>query len=219
MKKYLSLSIVLLLTFVVNIPTIRAENEQEKTEDESSKIKTELGQKKDEIRVEMNQKIEIIRKEAKQKMEDLKVKIKGEKDEVKAKIKEVRITGRENTLKKFDATIEKINNLKERVNAQITKFEAKGVDVANAKSFATTAETKLIDAKNKIAEINTLLVASVNELSKTSKAKLKILTKDTQTLIVEVNKALKDATKSLKNATKSKIETEKNNKNTEDSNQ
>lgn len=161
-------------------------------------------------REEIKKQIETIREEAKTKMEALRESIKNEKDVEKAKIKELRINGRENALQRFDAAVIRISDLKDRVNTQITKLEAKGINVTNAKVFVATAETKLTNAKNKIAEINALLALSINELTPENKTKLRTLAQETQTLIVEAHGALGDAIKSLKEEIKAMLEDLKN---------
>ena len=157
---------------------------------------------------EIQAEIKTRREEVKQNMKDLRDKIKEEKDTVRAKIKELRITGREKALERFDAAVERINGLKVRVDAQITKLEARGVDVINAENFVATAEIKLSDAKTKIVEANALLALSIDELGAENRTKLATLAKEVQSLIKEAHRALNDAIKSLKEAMRAKIEAE-----------
>ena len=104
---------------------IRAEVELRK-----EAVKTEVRDKRNELRAamevkreaqkveieakreEMKQERETRREEIKQKMEDLREKIKEEKDTVKAKIKEERVEGREKALERFEAAVERMNNLR-----------------------------------------------------------------------------------------------------------
>ena len=187
MKKYLVLFIVLLMALSVNAGAVRAQSER------------------DEARAQMKERIETMRTEAKQKMKDLRAKIKEEKDAAKAEIKELRITGRERALVRFDVIVARINNLRNKIDARILKLGAKGLDTAEAKGFLATADAKLGDTKAKIAEMNTLLSASIDELSKENKTKLVTLAQDTQKLIREAHLALGDAVKSLKDAAKKKV--------------
>jgi len=188
MKKYLILFVVLLMALSVNVRAVRAQGER------------------NEVRAQMKERVEAMRMEAKQKMDALRVQIKGEKDAAKARIKELRITGREQALTRFDTAVERINNLKNKVDAYILTLEAKGLDTAEAKSFLATANAKLNDATAKIAEMNALLSASIDELSKENRTKLVTLAQDTQKLIREAHLALGDAVKSLKDAVRKKVE-------------
>lgn len=151
------------------------------------------------------------REAAKQKLAVLKEQIKKEKNDVQVKIKMVRVAGRENALARLDAAVLRITNLKVKVVAEIAKLEAKGVDVSSAKNSVATAETKLTAANEKIAEINTLLSASINELVKGDKTKLRTLGQDTETLIKDAHLALIDAIKSLKEGLKAKVDAENGN--------
>lgn len=180
-------------------------------------IRNEIKDKRDEIktrmevkREELKEKREAMREEAKQKMEDLKEKIKEEKDGAKAKIKELRIEGREKALERFDKAVERMTNLKDKILRTITTLKLKGVDVTGAEGFMATAETKLNEAKAKIAEINILLSISIKELTPENKTNLRTITKEIQTLVKETHNALKDSTKALKDAVKIKTEAEKN---------
>ena len=195
---------------------IRKEENKAEVKVKREAAKEEVKLKKEEMQAEFKLKREALknendarREEIKQKMEDLREKIKEEKDTIKAKIKEERITGREKDLERFEAAVERMNNIKDRVNDYIIKLEAKGVDVANAKNFVATAETKLNAAVVKITEANTLLSASIDELTSEDKTKLRTLAQETQTLIKEAHQALNDAIKSLKEALKAKIEADK----------
>ena len=143
-------------------------------------------------------------------MDTLRANIKLEKDAVKAKIKETRVAVRENALKRFDEAVVRINNLKDRVNTQITKLLAKGVDTTNAENLVATAETKLSDIKTKIAEANALLAVSVDELTAENKTALKTMVKEIETMLRDAHKALNDAVKALKDAAKIRIEAEIN---------
>jgi hypothetical protein len=135
-------------------------------------------------------------------MDALKAGLKNEKNKAKAKIKELRITGREQALMRFDAAVVRINDLKDKVNAEIVKLDASGIDTTDAKNFVATAETKLATAQSNIAQASTLLSGSTNQLSAANKTQLQTLAKDTQTLIVDAHQALNDAVNSLKDAVK-----------------
>ncbi len=161
---------------------------------------------------DMQKENETMRREAKVKMDALRNNIGKEKDKAKAKIKEARIAVREDALKRFDGAIEKINSLNDRVKMQISKLQAKGVDVSVAVSFEATVEVKLADAKTKIASASALLSTSTSELTADNKTALKALAKDIETSIKDTHQALNDAIKSLKDTMKIKMKTEMNTK-------
>src|SRR3989344_3182836 len=214
MKKYLGLFIVLVMVFSVST-VIRAEDDASSDDSSASKSlksteranvqaglkeKREMKDKRNEGRIMIDQKrkdfkkemevkrekmkeeIQVVREETKQKIEDLRAKNKEEKDVAKAKIKEERVVG------------------------NIAKFEAKGVNVTEAKSFIIIIETKLTGVKTKITEANALLSVSIDELTKEDKIKLRTLAQDAQTLMKEAHQAINNAIKSLKESVKLKRE-------------
>lgn len=227
MKKYIGLFAILLMTFFVTGKVLLAESSNERdsitddvkveaTDDgdedtDVSEVKTTREILKKEIetkREAFKQEIELKRETMKQKMEELKTKIKDEKDTIKAKAEEVRIVGREKALERFDNTIKRISEWQVKVEAKITELEAKDVSVTVAKDFLKISEEKLDVAEKKVIEINAVLASSIDELTQENKTKLRTLTQETQTLVVEAHKALRDAIKSLKDEVKAKIQAE-----------
>jgi len=208
MKKYISLFMVLAIMLVANVGMVRAEDDGDKEGWGEIKLKAEVKGDRDEARAEMRLKIETTREEMKQKMETLREKIKDEKDAIKAKMEETRIVGREKALERFDNAIERISEWQIKVEAKIAELETKGVVVTNAKNFLATSEAKLTAAENKIAEINAILTVSIEKLTLENKTKIRTLAGETQTLVVEAHKALRDAVKSLKDEVKIKLEAE-----------
>ncbi|HTE48523.1 MAG TPA: hypothetical protein VK675_01285 [Candidatus Paceibacterota bacterium] len=203
MKKYISSLIAMLIIFAmaVSLDGVIASAEDSGNANSNTAIVDANGSS-----VTKSQ-----REAAKQKLAVLKEQIKKEKNDVQVKIKMVRVAGRENALARLDAAVLRITNLKVKVVAEIAKLEAKGVDVSSAKNSVATAETKLTAANEKIAEINTLLSASINELVKGDKTKLRTLGQDTETLIKDAHLALIDAIKSLKEGLKAKVDAENGN--------
>src|SRR3989344_67609 len=208
MKKYISLFMVLAIMLVANVGMVRAEDDGDKEGWGEIKLKAEVKGDRDEARAEMRLNIETTREEMKQKMETLREKIKDEKDAIKAKMEETRIVGREKALERFDNAIERISEWQIKVEAKIAELETKGVVVTNAKNFLATSEAKLTAAENKIAEINAILTVSIEKLTLENKTKIRTLAGETQTLVVEAHKALRDAVKSLKDEVKIKLEAE-----------
>jgi hypothetical protein len=179
------------------------EGSLESKDDSKSGLQSAFEVAKEELR----SKIEALRQEAKTKMEALKASIKNEKDAAKAKIKEARIASREKVLVRFDEVVKNLTDLEVRVNTKIAALEAKGVDTTAAKASIATADAKLLEIKTKIADANTLLAKSINQLTVADKATLKTLVMDTQTLVKDARQALRDAVKSLKDSVKVKLET------------
>ncbi len=186
-----------------------SDNESE-DQDENTEQEREREREQEKTRLEtMKQETENEREQEKTKFEALKESIKNEKDTTKAKAAEERITGREKALERFDTAVEKMNTLKDKVNAQITKLETKGVDTSNAKNLMVVVEAKLIEINGKITEANALFAGSTNQLTIENKTKLLTLNKDIQKLIKEVHQSFNDAVKSLKQALKIKLEATK----------
>ena len=146
--------------------------------------------------------IQKARMAAQQKMEALKATLKKGKSTAMTQIKQLRLSNREEALTRFDAAVTRISNIESNVNAEIAKLDATGINTTDAKNFVATAETKLTSAQSDIAQINTLLAGTTNQLSAANKTKLQTLAKDTQTLLVDARQALNDAVKSLKEAAK-----------------
>ncbi len=223
MKKYLSFLLVLTMTLLASTQIVRAENTVKNVSDIANGLdkainistknltpeqKTAYMAARAKAEASLKTNIKTMRAEAKVKMDVLKENIKNEKDSAKAKIKELRISVRENAVKKFDIVVKRISDLDDKVKAQITKLGAKGVDVTNATSLEATVGLKLADIKVKITDATTLLSTSINELTPDQKTALKTLTKDIQTLLNDAHTALNSAVKSLKDATKTKMETD-----------
>ncbi len=188
------------------------ENSDNGTENKAGNTEQEREREREQekARLEtMKQETENEREQEKTKFETLKESIKNEKNTIKAKAEEERITGREKALERFDAAVEKMNVLKDKVSTQITKLEVKGVDTSGTKNLMVTAEIKLIEINGKITEANALFAGSTNQLTTENKAKLLILNKDIQSLIKEVHQSFNDAVKSLKQALKIKLEATK----------
>ena len=104
----------------MEVKTQAQENRQE-IKDERKEVKEEVKLKREELKKEleakkeeMKEKREAMKEETKQKIGDLKAKIKEEKDGAKARIKELRVVGREKALERFDAAVERMNNLKNK---------------------------------------------------------------------------------------------------------
>src|SRR3989344_847738 len=189
------------MALAITVQNVRAED-VDVDEDGIKEAKSEMREKRENARAE----IKAAREISKQRIKELKEKVKEERDAAKAKIKEVRIIGRENALQALDQAVEKISKLKLRIDTQISKLEAKGVDVSNSESILVAAETKIAEAETKIVEASALLSISLDELSMDNRVKLGTKVREIQLLIRDAHKALREAIKSLKDATRIRIE-------------
>ncbi|MFN4181215.1 MAG: hypothetical protein ACK4FA_00755 [Candidatus Paceibacteria bacterium] len=165
------------------------EEEKEALKEKSEAIREELQKKREALRDQA----EKLREEAKKKMEALKAKIKDT-----ASLK--RYEGRENALHRFDNQVEKVMELRDKVNTKIAELTAKGVDTTTAKTHVANADIKFEEAKKKIAEMNVIFAGSTNQLSEANKTKLQTLAKEAGTLLKDAYNELKLAVKSLKEA-------------------
>ena len=171
--------------------TVGKENEGNKdtldqaTQNQINNLKSQVQGIKD--------KIDVLRQGAMQKFQDLKDKISTEKNQTKAKAKQAILVGREDALVRFDNAIQRIEDLRVKVEGQVTRMESQGIIVTDdLKGMSITAESKLNDARTKVVEANNLLAKSINQLSKDDKTKLASLTKDIQGLIKDAQKTLND---------------------------
>jgi hypothetical protein len=212
MKKYISLLLVLVMAVALSTQVTRAEENADSNNAWREQINNTLKLEREKMRAEWQTKIEGLKDDAKEKMEGLRGKIKLEKNAAKAKLKELLVTGREKALERFNTAIERINGWKDKVDTKISELDEKGIDVEEAEALIETVEDKPASAESKVKEINALLATSIDELTLANKTKLRTLAQDTQTLIVEAHKALRDAIKSLKDQVKAQIQAKDDNK-------
>ncbi|MDP9249520.1 MAG: hypothetical protein M3M85_03380 [bacterium] len=208
MKKYLSFFAVLAMLLLVGAPAVSAVD-GESDAVENKKKGEEVRKEWQNTREALKKGIEVRKEEAKKKIEALREGLKTEKDALVKKVKEARISGREKALERFDAAVTKMTALKDRVSAQVTKLEAKEIDTEEAGASLVIAETKLSEAKSKIADATALLGVSLDQLTAEEKTKLRTLAQEIQSLLKETRTSLGDAIKSLKEAVKTKIEAAK----------
>jgi hypothetical protein len=215
MKKGLNLLIIIALLFGFSSSFALAQNNKPKPLDtikqEREQIKNTIAERKEnnlEQKELIKEDIKTRREEFKLKFEELKAKIKTEKDAKKAEILEKRILGREEALKRFDLAIERMENLKSKVNEVIAKHESKSLDVSEAKNLIAVAETKIEAAKEKTTEAYALLSGSTSQLTAEQKTQLQTLAKDTQNLIKESHNSLISAILNLKVLIKAQAENE-----------
>lgn len=205
MKKYLGFLAILLMAFSIGATSVMAvegTSERDNLKEKRESVKKEIEAKRETWKKEFETK----REEAKAKFEALREGLKAEKDAAKAKLKEFRLTGREKALERFDAAIGRMTSLKEKVDAQNEKLEAKGIDTSSAEALSAQAGTKLDEAEAKVTAATTLLGTSIEKLTEENKTELRTLAQETQTLIREAQTFLKEAVKSLKDAVKAKRE-------------
>lgn len=202
MKKYISLSLILVMSFLIGGLKVNAE-EATTTSSNSGTSYGSIQERKEAIKAE-RERIMSQREESKEKIEKLKESLRMESDQAKAKLKNDRLTNRQNVLKRFDQILNIVEINTQRVNNLITKAEGLKIDTTKAKDNLLAVETKLKTAETKTSEISALLAISTNEITAEQKAKLQTLKKDFQNSIKEAHELLKNTVKDLKGEVKSK---------------
>lgn len=163
---------------------IKAETEFEARKMELEKrredLKAEMEQKREEIKNQMEAK----RDEMEQKRENIKDQIETKREEIKDKMEERRETAlsvikerldkfSENVVKRFNAAIERLETLANRIDSRIAKMEEEGLDVLNAKELLSIAEVKIETAKTSTAGISLESQAVVSDSDTSSTTTIK----------------------------------------------
>lgn len=219
-KKYLSLSIIVITALNLGVVQVNAENGADDqiqnttttinvapTREPYKENREELKIKRDNIKNNIEQKkieIKTNREETKNRMEDLREKLKSQKDKALVKIAEQRLLGREQALERFEKILETMSNNKNKIALQIPKVKELGLDTTKVEADLTLVDAKIIEAKNKVGEMSTILTTSTNQITKEQKDKLRTLAKDTQTLIKDAHNLIRESAKDLKELVKTK---------------
>lgn len=225
-KKHFSL--LIMLVFALSPFIIKAESQIPSVQKEIKKIKdwrpeTDLYKEKeieneaederddsienDDKKIEketFEEKIKDFRKETKERFDIMREEIKKEKDSIKMKISEARLENREKALEKFNNALDRVKNLRNRLNEQIKKVEALKIDTTLAKANVAMVDEKLKKAEENIIKINTILATKPNEITPETKKLLKTLSKETEDLLKLSYGVLRDTVKSLKEPIKNR---------------
>ncbi len=142
--------------------------------------KMELEQKREDLKMEMEKRREELKTQMEERKDEMEQKRETVKDQVEAQREEIRnqmeerregaigvIKERlskftENLVKRFDAAIERLEVLADRIDSRISKMEAENLDVTDAKELMVVARIKLETAKTSAAgiDLESVLVAS-----------------------------------------------------------
>ena len=100
---------------------------------------------------------------------------------------------------RFEAAVERLNILSERIDGRIIKLEAEGIDVRQAKDLMATAKSKIVTAKTEVQHIEsalTMILTSDTPREALNSAKKLIDT--TRDSVKSAHAALVDVVNSLK---------------------
>jgi hypothetical protein len=153
-------------------------------------------------RNDMKDKMTALKDEAKAKIEALKAKVSLEKDAAKKKLLEARVESRTKVFDRFTSVASSLEKTQTSINLQISRAEAKGIDVSAAKAKMGEVDMHLKTAAQSMADASAILSASTNELSLSDKTKLADLATKIKTEFDAARTGGSDAIKLLKDALK-----------------
>lgn len=179
----------------------RIENRKAIVEEKRENRKEDFAQRRDEIKahfeeqkIKLGSKVEEKRQEIKKRLEERKIDSKTRLEEG-SKERILKITN--HIFDKSEAFLVKFDGIVDRIEERITKLKDSGADTSEA-------ENLLDQAKVKIEDTTTLLVATKLELqnsidTETSKEEIKITIQDIKTSMKETHASLVKVIESLKN--------------------
>jgi Skp family chaperone for outer membrane proteins len=134
----------------------KAEFEARKKEIEQRRedLKDEMESKRADFKAENKQNKEALKNEIETRKEDLKNKIEERKEGALGKIQERLVKFNQNIKERFDAAIERLEQLAGRIDSRIAKMETENKDVKTAKDLMVVAKLKIETAKTSIAGID-----------------------------------------------------------------
>lgn len=204
-NKYLGLLILMALLSFTSIASAR----EDKPRDDSNLIrekqidKTNSGSRAkpeiESVKENYRKEVEVLKDKYEKEIEVLKSKLGSEKGGVEAKAKELKYNNRISSLKVWTNAINRIKNLKERLNKAIEKANANGVNTDIAKASLTAADDKIIAIQAKSDAMKAILIKPL-PMSEADKTSLQTLSKEAQTLTREANALLHKVLKELKEA-------------------
>jgi chromosome segregation ATPase len=134
--------------------------------------------------------------------ESFKKKLESEKAEFKTNIKEkrgeFRGKAKEVLSNRFEAAVNNIARLQDKVQARIDVLKSAGQDVSQAEVYLADSKTKLADAKTKLAEIEKLIPSTDEKVTVENWEKIKDGANVVKGLIKEAHASLVEAVKVLK---------------------
>lgn len=150
--------------------------------------KKELEQKRETIRTEIEKRKEELKTEINEKKDSIKNEVEKKRENAINQIKERLAKFVANTIERYEAAIERLEKLAQRIDSRIAKFEAEGVNVTKAKELMVVAKLKIETAKTSVSGINLQ-----SELTASSTATTTVMIKkDFEGLRVQLEKAKTD---------------------------
>lgn len=101
--------------------------------------------------------------------------------------------------RRFEMAINNLEKVQERTDEVIEDLKADGENVADAEAALSLSEQKLVEAKEKLEEIKTLLPATTSEtITPETFEKIKLLAREAKDLLKESKEYLHEAIKEVK---------------------
>lgn len=141
---------IVLLAVIVCFPFVSfAQNTLEEQNREREQIREEANEQKEEAL----QKRETIREELQAKKEAVMNSVEERKQNAIERVQERLDQFVANVIKRFEAAVERLNTLSERIESRIAKLKSENIDVAESEKLLTEAKSKIETAKTNISKI------------------------------------------------------------------
>ena len=212
---YVSLGILIPAILLLFGSVVLADNQEESSninernliQKQTNERKVEIGNKKQEIRdiqEKMREKASSSRAETK----DLREEKREIASSTRAETRKARLTRVRNTIEnhakniiaKFEAAIERITKLTNRIESRITKLDAEGVDTSKAKVLVAEAKVKTETAKQSLRTLGADITNALDEAEnrKDLSSKIRTAIETVQNNIKSAHQNLVEAITSLK---------------------
>ncbi len=157
-------------------------------EERRESLKEEMEEKRENLKKEMEEKREGAKEELETRKETLKDKMEERKDGALTKIQERLKKFNENVIERFEAAVERLEKLAQRIDSRIAKMEAENIDVKGAKDLMVVAKLKIETAKTSISGIDFESEVIASSTATTTVA----FKKDFESLKLQIEKAKTD---------------------------
>lgn len=119
----------------------------------SVRTKAEFESEKGEREKEREEKAETIKDKIEEKRNAVKVNIEEKRGELQEKIMQRALDFTKKVVERYQAAVERLENIAERTDSRIAKFEASGSKQTKAKELMVTAKAKIELARNSVSDI------------------------------------------------------------------
>jgi ABC-type transporter Mla subunit MlaD len=116
--------------------------------------KKEIEQKRETLKTEIEKRKTEFKTEINNKKEEIKSEVEKRKEGAISQIKERLAKFTSNTVERFNAAIDRLEKLAQRIDSRIGKLEAEGVNVSKAKELMVIAKLKIETAKTSVSGIS-----------------------------------------------------------------